>query len=250
MNLADLMQNPYAWAFLALCTVFSLVFAVVTWLFSRTKKQISFAVSSYELIKARSSTIPKLKLQFDDKEIEALTSTQVTIWNSGNVAIKRDDIVDTRPLILNVDSGEILDVQIIKQNEDSNEFAAVISDGSVFVDFKYIDTNDGVVLKVFHTGKLDSLTLKCKIIGGKKPAKRDSIQEEKKALKANVVSDCIAALSTVMFSLTVISEVKVIQIEAIALSSLVALLFFLLLDLVLIKLIKRVFHIGIPESLK
>ena len=165
-----LMQNPAVQAVLAICTITGTIFGIWGFAISRRRKEISYAVESFVLVKKNKSTIPKMKLLFDNRQVESLTATNITLWNSGNDAIQRGDIVKDKPLILSApDTVEILDVQVMKQNEESNLFSVEMVDGTPTIDFDYMNKKEGAVLQVYHTGPADELALDCKIIGGKPP---------------------------------------------------------------------------------
>ena len=63
---------------------------------------------------------------------------------------------------------EILDTQIIKQSDNSNQFEIlkVTSTNIEFV-FDYMDSGEGVRLQILHTGSGSDLNFICKIKGGK-----------------------------------------------------------------------------------
>ena len=192
--LESLMQNPVAWAVLAICTVFSVGFAIYTWIIGKKNKEISYAVESFVLVKKNESTIPKMKLLFDNRQVESLTATTITLWNSGNDAIQRGDIVKDKPLILSApDTVEILDVQVMKQNEKSNHFSVKMVDGTPTIDFEYMNKKEGAVLQVYHTGPADKLALDCKIIGGKPPRQLSLSKAEINIDFIISVMACIAA---------------------------------------------------------
>lgn len=150
-----------------------LAFAVYTWIFGRKKKEISYAVESFELIKKKKSTVPKLKLLFDNQEIESLTVTKIRLWNSGNDAIRRTDIVEDKPLVISAKGTiEILEIQVEKMSDESNHFSVEMKDRIPIIDFKYMNKKEGAVLQVYHTGPADGFALDCKIIGGSKPKNR------------------------------------------------------------------------------
>lgn len=93
-KMEKLMSNPYAWSVLSLCTVFSLIFAIYTWIVGRKTKEISVDYFSNEIIKQGKNPISKLNIEFEGKPIQDLTSTVFYIWNSGSEVINHDDVVE------------------------------------------------------------------------------------------------------------------------------------------------------------
>lgn len=165
---SNLMSNPYAWAFLSLCTVASLIFGVFTWLKGRTKKEFSYVAATYPIIESGHSSIPKVKIHFDGEEVTNLTISKFIIWNSGNEVLNGSDIVPTRELKVEIPAEQnILEAQIIAQTEETNCFAIKEStSGYVKMTFDYADIQDGCVLQLLHTGDFDDLKISCKIKGG------------------------------------------------------------------------------------
>ena len=197
--LDSLMQNPVAWAILSICTVFSVGFAIYTWIFGRKKKEISYTVNSFTLVENYISLVPEVRLLFDNQEVKSLTVTIITLWNSGNDAIQRGEIVEEKPLTITVpDSTEILDVQVIKQNEESNHFSVKMKDRIPIIDFKYMNKKEGAVLHVYHTGPADGFALDCKIIGGNPPEKIMGVSYNK---RFSLISSVFSSFRTVVWFL-------------------------------------------------
>ena len=163
----ELMNNPYAWLFLSLITIFSFAFAIYTWIEGKKAKELSNDYLSNDIIKKRKQPISKLKIEFDGKIINDLTATTFYIWNSGNEIINKADIVGNS-LKLVSDSGAILDARIIKQTDESNEFRLItVSSSNIEFDFDYIDGGEGVRIQVLHTGSGNKISFVGKIKGGK-----------------------------------------------------------------------------------
>lgn len=52
MNLEELMDNPYAWLILSVCTIFSVIYAIYAGVKGKEKKEISYIVNTYEIVRA------------------------------------------------------------------------------------------------------------------------------------------------------------------------------------------------------
>ncbi len=168
MKITSLMNNPYAWLFLSFCTVAALIFAVYTWMVGKKKKEFTYLSNSYKIIQKGKSTIPQLKLIYENRDIEDLSITRYVIWNSGNEVINKNDIVSEKPLkIMSTDASTIiLDTKIIVESEETNKFLiGEQQEKFSTINFDYIDPRDGIVVQVIHTGKF--LEINCKIKGGK-----------------------------------------------------------------------------------
>jgi hypothetical protein len=78
-------------------------------------------------------------------------------------------------MITPVESVDILDVRVIQQNSYSNNFNVNlgVNPSDWWLNFDYVDEENGVVLQVVHTGKGSSdVELKGRIIGNKRIKRR------------------------------------------------------------------------------
>lgn len=125
--LESLMQNPVVSGLLSLITILGFFITFYEFIKGRKHKEISYEINSQELIKNNISTVPKLKVMFDNQKIESLTATKIILWNSGDDVIWKEDIVNSKPLVFSaLNTAKILDANIIKQNEESNEFCITV----------------------------------------------------------------------------------------------------------------------------
>lgn len=168
MDLKALMNNPYAWFVLSMCTILSFLFAIYTWLVEKKREEISIDYYTNEMIKRGRSSIDGLDIKYKGRDINDLSSTIYYIWNSGNIVIDKRDVVESRPLKIISQKGTILDVRILAQSDISNAFEVKnISASEVEIAFDYMDGNEGVKLQVLHTGENKELSVDVKIKGGK-----------------------------------------------------------------------------------
>lgn len=209
MNLEQLMQNKYAWLILSICTILSCIYGIFISIKSREKKQISYLINTYKIINAGENVIPKIEILYDGKYIRDLTVSRLVIWNSGNKLLNGDDIVDTKPLsvVAESDKVDILDVSIVKYNEEANKFRVDMRDSHhAEIKFDYVDKRDGIVIQILHTGSYDDIFIRGKIKGGKKlrniEKHNDIIKNDKVRKYIYVIDICIATITII--SLTVL----------------------------------------------
>ena len=189
MNLEELMDNPYAWLILSVCTVFSVIYAIYAGVKGKEKKEISYIVNTHEIVQAGKNMIPEFQISYRGQTIDDLTVTRFAIWNSGNRLLNSNDIVDTKPLSItsNDDGPHILDASIIKRSEESNKFTIdKKSAHCAELQFDYIDKQDGIIVQILHTGSAKNISLSTLIKGGKKlknVEKRTTVIKNKKVFK-------------------------------------------------------------------
>jgi hypothetical protein len=132
----------------------------------------------------------KLKLLYNNINVENVTTTIFTFLNAGKKPIKKEDIPTTDGLIIELTSDEgnveILDYAVKKVSRESSNFKLIPlkEKNKVKIDFDFIDYKQKAKFEVMHTG-----TDKVKIIvkdiflGPKK--KLTILSEREDKLKAN-----------------------------------------------------------------
>ena len=269
MNLAELMQNPHAWAILSVCTIGAFIFAIYTWFVGKKKKEISYVYSTYEIIKMGNSVIPGVQLLYHGKDIADLTITRYAIWNSGNEVLNSTDIVATKQLsiICTKNTNRILDAKIVKQSDETNLFTVnQKNDTCIEVTFDYVAKYDGIILQVLHTGTAIDLKVDCKIKGGndlKNLSPQSTHKETKKSFKRSLIIltgiECalIAITSMLIFlkSFGLISQDLFLNLMFISpqFEKIFAVLSIILTGIVIFmywKLFIKAYHINIPSPLR
>jgi hypothetical protein len=254
----ELMDNPYAWLLLSLCTIISFVFAIYTWIVGRKIKEISMDYISNDIITQGKNPIPKLDINFDGKTIEDLTATTFYIWNSGNDVINCEDVVGKK-MKIKCKSEAVLDAQIIKQSDDSNNFSV---DGFTATDinliFDYIDGGEGVRIQVLHTGSSNDLSVSCKIKGGK-PVRNYTELKKNKGL-SGFWRECLnEILPLLILSLGYYGTIMALQLLGLSYKghellvlflSVVVMVLILVMYFKMKKKIERALHRTIPKVLK
>ena len=168
--LEQIKNSTIAWIILSLITILSLLWAIYSHFSNKKRKEFSIAFSSCEIIKSGKATIPGLEFIFHGKQIVNLTISKIAIWNSGNEVINLNDMVATEKLeIIASNKTEILEAQIVTETEKANSFRiSSFSEKNVCIDFDYVNSHEGIVVQILHTGQKEpqSLNVKCKIKGG------------------------------------------------------------------------------------
>lgn len=280
--LEKLMTSPVAWAVLAASTLISVVLAIVFYLKTKEKKILTYCHRSSSLIRRKKRKFEKLSITYAGEQIDNLSVSRFTIWNSGNKTLNKDDIVATKEVTITaLGENKILDAELILCSEETNKFSVAITDEhTVKVLFDYIDKREGAVVQILHTGTHDTLSIDYKIKGGL-PIKK-FINERffrvidkvfNRRITRKIFPVIFAVMLVVLLVVTLIQSMAVLGIDAHAISLepnavrelpvpesksdaasrvIVGILwFYSLIYLVLgIPLLKIMFMIGMPRSLK
>jgi hypothetical protein len=270
MNPQELMQNPYAWAVLSICTIVALIFAVYTWIVGKKKKELSCFRNTFEVVKGGKSVVPKLSLSYDGQAIDDLTVTKYAIWNSGNEVLNWSDIVAASSLQVKCnDNAKILDAQILVRSDETNIFEIIEKkDNCVKINFDYANVDDGVILQILHTGEAADFNIECKIKGGKKlrnlnhNIKKKNRNPKKSKMVLVILMGIDVLLVCVMSVFMVLENAGVISNETLRGISfldsakgdtLCMIVLFVLVGVMLIMywtLLKELYYLGIPAKLR
>lgn len=140
--------------------------------FSSKKKKPRYVIKTLNLIDNTLLRDKELRVLCCNKEVQNLSVTRFLLWNKGKKAIYKNDLPSKEPFKINIkDNYKIYQVQILKENNFSNNFKVTLSPDkqSVVIDFEFIEHNDGINLQILHSGKSSSdFELTGKIIGGEK----------------------------------------------------------------------------------
>ena len=267
MDIKSLMNNPYAWVILSVCTILSFVFGIYTWVAGKRKKEFSYVSNSHKIIEKGKSRIPQLELKYEGRDIDNLTITNYVIWNTGNEVINFSDIVAEKELEIyscNKADTIVLDARIIEETEETNKFEIMQhKDEFLKIGFDYADPQDGIVVQVLHTGSAADLDIGCKIKGGKQIKKLNrkiyTIKLGKMKIYA-VIFETIACTVMLIFewllawNIIPVFEVNLIIYvnENIAnkMAAIIATVLYVIAMGVLYNEMRRTYHMNIPKKLR
>lgn len=260
MNMIErLMGNPYAWLFLALCTVASLFFAIYTWIKGKKTKEISIDNYTNEIVKMGKSPINKLEMKFDGKAIQELSSTIYFLWNSGSDVINASDMVGKKPIKIICEDEQFLDVKILKQSDESNSFQITdFNAANIEISFDYMDSGEGVKIQILHTGNVEKIQVEYKIKGGKPKRNCAELRKErgiKKVIKA-IADELIPMFIWLFVFLMTALIVYIIGITGegfLVITTIISVPLTLIMMFAFVKIrrmLKQIFHRTVPDVLK
>lgn len=171
-----LQNNPWLNLVFLLLAIMGIMTTTALYLAGRKERLPVFNKKSFNLIKENISGIEGLSITFLGEQISNLTATNVAIWNRGKQTIDKKDVAPADPLRIEVDEDRlILLAQIIFANNEANNFAIDFEKGRVVnINFDYFYKNEGVVIRLLHTGQSGAeIKIKGTIMGagGFAPAK-------------------------------------------------------------------------------
>lgn len=139
----------------------SLTITFVAYLRSKRTQKPKYFISSASL-KNEEFKNTTISIKQGDRSLSTLTISRFALWNTG-LTLNRSDIAEKDPIRVEVvGDSEILEVQTL-YSEHQNGFGCEITEDkkALEIAFDFFAKNQGVVLKIFHTGK-NSLDLAVK----------------------------------------------------------------------------------------
>lgn len=139
--------------------VVGIILSIYFYIKSRKNRAPVYRSRTTRLIKDSLNQINNLEVYYENKKLSALSITKVAFWNSGRETISYDDISKNDKLRLVIDDKYVfLSCDVIVQTKDANGFVAVLSEDrrTIYLNFDYLDYEEGVVLRIRHTGSSDT----------------------------------------------------------------------------------------------
>ena len=154
-------NNPY---FIGLASVAGILgFIVSLSIFFPPGKRPLYAIKSFNLINDSSSKINNLDIKYkfcnanktacELKPIERITVTKILFWNAGREKIDKTDVDDNPITIKASRNNKILESKVINVANKKTNFK--LDQLSNIISFSFLDTSNGGVIEVIHTGKSD-----------------------------------------------------------------------------------------------
>ncbi len=156
--------NDHKFTFVAsIASILGLGLGLIT-IFPPNKRPF-YSVKSFNLINNSSSTIENLEIKYkvcnDNQQesecqlkgIESLTVTKIFFWNGGRIKIDKTDVDDNPITIVASNNNTILDTKVIHISNKRTDFRLEPKSNTIIFDF--LDSSNGGVIQVIHTGSSD-----------------------------------------------------------------------------------------------
>lgn len=138
--------------------VLGVAVAVATYVLSRRRKMLAYRTRGIHLIGNADPGLPSdITIQYRGQTVPRVTRSFLVIWNEGEETITRSDIASADPLVVDVGpEAKILRVMPTKITRTVTQVSAhdlPESPNKALIDFDFLDTKDGAVLEILHTGE-------------------------------------------------------------------------------------------------
>jgi hypothetical protein len=134
--------------------IIGIMIGFLSFLKSRRQRKLAYLVKTTRITE-KQEKIPKFKIMYENKNIEAFSLSRVALFNDGNEVIDSSIMSKKDPLrIIISESFQILDMNLFYIKNEANDFSLIRNEkGNVAeIDFDYMNEGDGCIVEVFHDG--------------------------------------------------------------------------------------------------
>ena len=148
----------------------------VKWLARKNDKEIIFAVKSFNrVVSEKRNLIPEIIINISGTEVQgSIAVTEYKIFNNGLQTIHANDIAKESKednfhlkIISENEQVTFLKAEITEYTKKENAFELVEFNNNIIkLKFDYLDKNQGIILKIAHTGYYKDIKIRGTIKGG------------------------------------------------------------------------------------
>jgi len=121
---------------------------------SNKKKEPVYSIKSVNVISDYSSKYNNLTVAYKGEKVENFTVSKVLFYNRGAEIIDRQDLITKFHIRILAVECKVLDARLLQINNSSSDFKVEMDRVNewIVIDFDYLDTNQGAVFEIIHTG--------------------------------------------------------------------------------------------------
>ena len=127
-------------------------YTIVSYYQSRRGQKPKYMVLT-SIFQSKSIENSSIEIRHSGRVIQDFSISMLALWNDGTT-IKREDIATKAPFhLIAIEGAEILEVHLLFSEKKNDVTYSLSADKkNIDIDFEYLAHNDGLVMKVFHTG--------------------------------------------------------------------------------------------------
>ena len=136
----------------------------------RSQSRLAFQKNDFTVVGHTNSTksLGSIRILFNNLDVPRVVVTRLAVWNVGNTTVDGSQLATSAPLTFSVEAGaSILALQVVRATNDANKCRLRIADDlmRVFIEFDYLNEQDGALFQVTHTGAENTAKLTGSIKG-------------------------------------------------------------------------------------
>lgn len=152
---AFFVNNPWLGAFGALAGIIGIPLAIYLYFAGKEAPDIRYYVNPVRTAIVKAGVDSNFSILYKDQQIpDDVTSVSVAIWNAGTRPIRKDDVLEPIQIHVELTHG-ILEAKLVSTTRSVVGLdldKSKLSDGTVGVQFKILEHNDGGILQLLYRG--------------------------------------------------------------------------------------------------
>jgi len=146
-------NNPLLNIIFLLLALFSIVLTLIFYFKAKREKLPAYSKKTTRVIQNTVIKSNQLEVKYNGSLVENLSIMEFAFWNAGRETIRGSDIAVHDPLIIKSKNKIIIyDVQILIHDQVNNCQLVRLTENSFKMTFDFLDQNQGVKLKIYHSG--------------------------------------------------------------------------------------------------
>ncbi len=136
-------------------TLIAAIISIILFQLANKEKDLVYDFITLHILDNKIRINEKIKFLYENKEINSLAVTKVSFCNRGIETIVSNDVPDSDKIRVELsgDNVRLLDAEMIYGKRKINKFNFDLNsiENQRYLNFDFIDKNDGVVLQLLHT---------------------------------------------------------------------------------------------------
>lgn len=141
----------------SLIGILGILAAIITYFLTRQRTILAYRTKGARLLGSVEPRLPsEVTVMFRGRSVPRLTRSLIVVWNDGEKTINGADVVASDPLVVDVGEGaEILSHTMVRTSRDAISLSCELADSPnrAVLSFSFLDSSDGGVVEVLHTGE-------------------------------------------------------------------------------------------------
>ena len=152
-------SNPYMNLLSIVIGLIGIILAVYFYSQSKESRDLVYSINPSKALVVDSKKASNIQVLFNNKIISSdIVAVQVAVWNHGKKSIKKGDSLQAIKITTN-DSLKILETSIREISRKVTNFSIAkdsLDNRSILLDWDILENNDGAIIQILFSGKLDS----------------------------------------------------------------------------------------------
>lgn len=153
-SLKRFFSNPWVGGVGTIASVAGLLLAIYFYLEAKESRRLAIFVDPAKAAIVKAGQTSKLATSYNGEQVQGdVTAAQVTIWNSGKLSIRSENVLDG--VSLRIDKARVLEVTIRKVTRNVTGVVARVNPQQaerIDISWNILESGDGAVIQIIYAG--------------------------------------------------------------------------------------------------